>query len=180
VGLLTGVVLVAVLVNRVRAELGLAVTGMSFLVALGLYGVAWAIVLAVLPRRSNDPASLLPGGLLLALVLVSMQAVSQLYLPRRFSRASELYGAIGTTIVTLGWFFLIGRAIVLAMAVNAAVFERFGTISGVVSSLPGVRALVRRSPRLRRTFDPHRGAPEAGPPPAAGAPPAAPPPQPSG
>jgi uncharacterized BrkB/YihY/UPF0761 family membrane protein len=160
VGLMTGVALVAVLVNRVRAELGVAVTGMSFVVAIGLYTVAWGVVLAVVPRRSKDPASLLPGALLLALVLVGMQAVSQLYLPRRFDRASELYGAIGTTIVTLGWFFILGRAIVLAMAVNAAVFERFGTLSDVVSSLPGVRALVRRSPRLRRTLEPYRKAPE--------------------
>jgi uncharacterized BrkB/YihY/UPF0761 family membrane protein len=161
VGLMTGVALVAVLVNRVRAELGLAVTGMSFVVAIGLYTLAWGVVLAVVPRRSNDPASLIPGGLLLALVLVGMQAVSQLYLPGRFSRASELYGAIGTTVVTLGWFFIIGRAIVLAMAVNASVFERFGTLSDALSSLPGVRAVLRRSPGLRRTFDPHRGEPEA-------------------
>ena len=42
-----------------------------------------------------------------------MQAVSQLYLPDRFNKASEVYGAVGVAIVTLGWFFIIGRVIVL-------------------------------------------------------------------
>jgi uncharacterized BrkB/YihY/UPF0761 family membrane protein len=152
VGLLAGVALVAALVNRIRTGLGLAVTGVSLAVALGVYVVAWVLVLALVPRRSKDPASLLPGGLLLAAVLAGMQAVSQLYLPGRFSRASELYGAIGTTIVTLGWFFILGRAIVVAMVVNAAVYERFGSISGIVFSLPGVRALPRRSALVRRVF----------------------------
>ncbi len=73
-----------------------------------------------------------------------MQAVSQLYLPGRFDRASELYGAIGTTVVTLGWFFIIGRTIVLAMAVNAVVYERFGSISQFVFSLPVLRVLPRQ------------------------------------
>ena len=48
-----------------------------------------------------------------------MQAVSQLYLPDKFSRASQLYGAIGITVVTLGWFFIAGRVIMLAMVLNA-------------------------------------------------------------
>jgi uncharacterized BrkB/YihY/UPF0761 family membrane protein len=82
-----------------------------------------------------------------------MQAVSQLYLPGKFSRASELYGAIGTTIVTLGWFFILGRAMVLAMSVNAVIYERFGSISHVVFALPVVRALPRRSARIRRFFE---------------------------
>ena len=82
-----------------------------------------------------------------------MQALSQLYLPDRFQRASELYGAIGTTIVVLGWFFIIGRAIVFSMTLNAVIYERFGGISDFVFSLPGLRVLARRSPRLRHFFD---------------------------
>jgi uncharacterized BrkB/YihY/UPF0761 family membrane protein len=81
-----------------------------------------------------------------------MQALSQLYLPGRFSRASELYGAVGATLVVLGWFFVLGRVIVLALVVDAIVYERFGSISQFVFSLPGLRALPRRSPRFRRFF----------------------------
>lgn len=152
VGLIAGVGLVSVIVNRVRADLGLAVTGMSFGVALVAYAIAWMLVMAGLPRPTRDPAVLVPGALVLAGILVGMQAVSQLYLPGRFSHASEVYGAIGTSVVTLGWFFILGRAIVLSMTLNAVVLERFGSISDALFALPILRALPRRSPRLARFF----------------------------
>jgi uncharacterized BrkB/YihY/UPF0761 family membrane protein len=152
VGLITGVGLIAVLINRLRSELGIAFAGLSFAAAFALYVVAWLLVMLMLPRASTDPSVLLPGAAFMAGVLVGMQAVSQLYLPSKFDRASELYGAVGTTIVVLGWFFILARAIVLAMVVNAVLFERFGSISEVVFSLPGLRVLPRRSPRLRRFF----------------------------
>jgi hypothetical protein len=57
------------------------------------------------------------------------------------ARASALYGAIGITVVTLGWFFILGRAMVLAITVNAVIYERFGTISQAVFALPVLRAL---------------------------------------
>ena len=55
--------------------------------------------------------------------------------------------------MVLGWFFIIGRAIVFAMMLNAVIYERFGGISDFVFSLPGLRVLARRSPRLRHFFD---------------------------
>ena len=85
-------------------------------------------------------------------MVAGLQAVSQLYLPGRFERASQLYGAIGTTVVTLGWFFIIGRTIVLAMAINAVVYERFGSISQFVFSLPVLRALPGGGTWFRRFF----------------------------
>ena len=174
VGLIVGVGLVSLLVNRIRAELGIAVAGVSFVVALAIYGVAWLLMLLTLPKATNDPSASLPGALVLALTLVGMQAISQLYLPDRFQRASQLYGAIGTTIVVLGWFFIIGRAIVFSMTLNAVIYERFGGISDFVFSLPGLRVLARRSPRLRHFFDLDPPPPDAD----AVQPPAPPPPQP--
>ena len=135
VGLLFSIGLVSTIVNRVRTELGVAVAGMSFLVAFAIYSVAWLLLSMLLPRATNDPGALLPGAVLVGATLVVMQAISQLYLPDRLDRASQLYGAIGTTIVTLGWFFFLGRAIVLGMAVDAVIYERFGSISQFVFSL---------------------------------------------
>ena len=155
VGLIVGIGLVSTIVNRVRADLGVAVAGMSFLLAFAVYAAAWLLLSMLLPRATNDPGALLPGSLFIGATLVGMQAVSQLYLPDRFDRASQLYGAIGTTIVTLGWFFILGRAIVLGMAINAVIYERFGSISRFVFSLPLVRALPRRSPWIRRFFGLH-------------------------
>ena len=144
--------LVATLVNRVRAELGLAVAGFSFLIAFGVYLAAWVLLSMLLPRGTRDPGALLPGAVLMALVLAGLQAVSQLYLPDRFDRASQLYGAIGTTLVTLGWFFIIGRSMMLSLSINAVVFERFGSISQFVFGLPVLRALPRKWEWFRRFF----------------------------
>jgi uncharacterized BrkB/YihY/UPF0761 family membrane protein len=152
VGLITGIGLLAVLVNRVRAEFGVAVAGISFLAVFVGYTVGWLAISMLLPRATKDPGVLLPGAVLVAGTITGMQIVSQLYLPDRLGRASQLYGAVGTTIVTLGWFFIGGRAMVGAMCLNAIVHERFGTISRLVFSLPILRSLARHSSRIRHLF----------------------------
>jgi uncharacterized BrkB/YihY/UPF0761 family membrane protein len=152
VGLITGIGLVAVLINRVRSEFGVALTGVSFLVVFVLYVIVWMAVSMVLPRSTADPAALLPGAVVVGGTLTGMQLVGQVYLPDRLGRASDLYGAIGTTIVTLGWFFIAGRAMVVAMSLDAVIHERFGTIARLVFSLPLLRSLARRSSWIRRFF----------------------------
>ena len=119
VGLMAGIGLLAVLVSRVRSEYGLAVTGLSFLAVFVGYVLGWLAISMLLPRATSDPAVLLPGAVLVGATITGLQAVSQVYLPGRMGRASELYGAIGTTIVTLGWFFILGRVIVIAMCLDA-------------------------------------------------------------
>ena len=151
-GLVAGIALVAMVVGRLRDN-GIAVAGMSFVVGFGFYAVAWLVLTALLPRRSNtDPSALVPGAVIVACVLIGMQAVSQLYLPGKFSHASELYGAIGITVVTLGWFFILGRVMMLSMSVDAVIYERFGSISQFVFSLPLLRIIPRKSPKLRKLF----------------------------
>jgi uncharacterized membrane protein YgcG len=153
IGLVAGLGLLAALVSRVRAEYGVAVTGVSFLAVFVAYVIGWVAVSMLLPRASHDPGVLLPGAVLVGVTLTGMQAISQLYLPDKLGRASQLYGAVGTTIVTLGWFFFAGRAMVLAMCLDAVIHERFGTISRLVFSLPLLRILARKSALIRRFFD---------------------------
>jgi hypothetical protein len=107
-----------------------------------------------------DPASVesgigvsgaLPGAVVMGVILAVLQAVSELYLPDRFHRASQLYGAIGTTLVILGWFFVLGRSCVLSIELNAAIHQLYGSISRLIFALPLVRRLPERSPRLRRS-----------------------------
>jgi uncharacterized BrkB/YihY/UPF0761 family membrane protein len=107
----------------------------------------------LLPRRTRDPGAVLPSAVLVGLVLAGMQAISQLYLAGQLGRASALYGALATTIVSLGWFFFLGRAIVFGMSLDAVVYERFGSISTFVFGLPLVRILPRKSTWIRRFFD---------------------------
>jgi len=153
VGLLAGIGIVTAIVNRIRQEAGIAVAGASFAAVLVIYVVGALLLASLLPRPTSDPGVLLPGAALIGLTITGLQAVSQLYLPDRFSRASELYGAIGATVVTLGWFFIAGRAMVLANALNAAIYERFGSITSFVFGLPLLRAVPRKWPWLRRHFD---------------------------
>ena len=52
VGLISGIGIVSTLVNRVRQELGLGVATLSFVAAIGIYLVAWILVLMLLPRAT--------------------------------------------------------------------------------------------------------------------------------
>jgi uncharacterized BrkB/YihY/UPF0761 family membrane protein len=153
IGILVAVALMASIVSRVQQSRGVAVAGMSLVAAFAVYAGAWLLLSLSLPRATTDPGAVLPGAAVFGGVMVAMQAVTQLYLPGRLDHASELYGAIGVTIATLGWFFLIGRSIVLAMVLDAVVFERVGSISTLFFALPLVRVLPRRSAKLRRFFD---------------------------
>ena len=153
IGLLVGLGVVAAILNRVRQSFGLAGASVSFIAVLGLYTVGALVLASLLPRRTSDPGALLPGAAALGVTLAVLHAISQFYLPDRFDRASELYGAIGATIVTLGWFFIAGRALVLSMVLDAVVFERFGSISQFVFGLPVLRILPRKWAWLRRYFD---------------------------
>lgn len=149
-GLAAGMGMVA---NRVREDLGLGAAALSMGPAFAIYTAAWLITLLLAAEQHRGPgcgaARRDPEGG----VLTGMQAISEFYLPDRFNRASELYGAIGVTVVTLGRFFILGRAIVLAIELNTVVYDRYGSVSTFVFSLPVVRALPRRSARLRRFFD---------------------------
>lgn len=145
--------MIAILIGRIRESFGLGLASVSFLPALLIYAIAWLGVSMFLPRATEDPGTLLPGCLLVALTLTVMHAVSELYLPDRIDHASQLYGAFGTTVVTLGWFFILGRAVIISMELNAAIYDRYGSASQVAFSLPVVQILARRSPRVRRFFD---------------------------
>ena len=143
-GLVCTIGVIAILIGRIRESFGLGLASASFLPALLIYAIAWLGVSVFLPRATEDPGALLPGCVLVALTLTVMHAVSELYLPDRIDHASQLYGAFGTTVVTLGWFFILGRAIVVAMELNAAIYDRYGRISQAAFSLPALRILRAR------------------------------------
>jgi uncharacterized BrkB/YihY/UPF0761 family membrane protein len=153
VGLVAGIALVATVVNRVRLDFGLGAASLSLLAVLSVYGIAWMAMSMLLPRATRDPGALLPGAVVVGAVLAVMQAISQLYLPNALGRASALYGALATTVVTLGWFFFLGRAMVFGMSLDAVIYERFGSISQFVFGLPVVRILPRKSAWIRNFFD---------------------------
>jgi uncharacterized BrkB/YihY/UPF0761 family membrane protein len=156
VGTVAGIVgtlgLMAIIVNRIRNALG---AGLGTTVLVGsavLYMAAWFFVSLVLPRARSDPSALLPGAVLVGAAIAVLQGFTQFYAADRISHASELYGGIGVTIVTLGWFFIIGRLFLVSFVLNAIMFERFGSLSEFVFSLPVLRRIPGRYPRLAEFF----------------------------
>jgi membrane protein len=153
VGLVVSIALVSVILNLIRDATGVAVASVSFLLVAVVYAGLWSVLFLVLPKGTTDPAAALPGAFVVALTLSGMQAVTQLYLPDRISGASSIYGGVGVAVVVFGWFFIIGRALAFSFALNAVVYERFGSASGFVFGLPGLRTIPERFPVVARFFD---------------------------
>ena len=144
---------VAALSNRVRSEFGIAVQTTSWVAAVALFALAWYAVLWALPRATRDPAALLPGAAMVGVVFGVLQWFMQFYLPSRLGRAQAVAGGTGVAVATLGGMFLIGRAMASSFILNAVVYERMGSIAGLVFGMPGLRRIPARFPVVARWFD---------------------------
>src|SRR4051794_39879985 len=98
VAVIFGLGAMAAIVNRIRQDSGIALAGMPILAVGSIYIVAWVLLSLGLPRSTRDPGAVLPGTALTGVSLAGLQAVTQLYVPGRISRASELYGSIGVAV----------------------------------------------------------------------------------
>jgi membrane protein len=153
VGILSGFGLAWTLVNQIRQNAGVAVVTISFVTVALVYVALWSLLYVTLPRATSDPGAALPGAALIALTVTGLQAVSILYLPSRISDASSVYGIVGYVVVLLGWFFIIGRVLAFSFALNAVIYETYGSISQLIFGLPVIRLLPRRWPFFVRYFD---------------------------
>jgi len=111
--------------NQTRTELGT----LEFVAVLPIVGVIYAVVIVLLhlqfPRPDDvDWRDLVPGALLVGFAIAVMQALVLGYIAHKLSSSSELYGGIGTAIVLLLWFYLLGRALVLGPLLDAVLVRR--------------------------------------------------------
>lgn len=148
-----GIVVAAALVNRLRGSFGLAGATTSWVVAALVMGGAWFAVSLALPRSTRDPGASIPGAVLVGVMFAAVQWFLQYYLPSKVARASAVAGGTGAAVAVLGAMFVIGRLMAASFVLDAVVFERIGSISGLVFALPGLRRLPRRFPGLARFFD---------------------------
>jgi Virulence factor BrkB len=139
--------------NRLREAGGVPATLAAWSGVLAVVTVAWFLVLLSLPRATSDPGALLPGAVLFGVGYTVLAWFMQFYLPNRIARSTDTLGNLASVVATLGWFFLIGRLASGSFVVSAVTFERFGSLSRSVFSLPVVRVLPRRIPRLVTYFD---------------------------
>ncbi len=149
-GMIAGFGVLAILVNRVRQSTGVVGGSATTLSAVVVYSVAWLVVTLSLPRARSDRSVLLPGAAFVGVSLALLQWILQFQVQGKLSRASEVYGSIGIAIVSLSWFFLIGRIFVFSFTIDAVVWERFGSITTWLLSWKRLRRTVERHPRLER------------------------------
>jgi uncharacterized BrkB/YihY/UPF0761 family membrane protein len=116
-------------------------------------GAGWFLLTMTLPRRTTDPGALLPGVILVAVGFAGLSWFMHIYLPDKIERMSDTYGSLAVSVATLGYFFSVGRLLASAFTLNAVAFERFGSVSHYVFSVPGVRAVPTRWPAVARYFD---------------------------
>jgi len=67
VGVVAGIGVISMVVNRIRDQLGLGVAGISFLGAMVFYAIAWVAVSLMLPSATSDPGAQLPGAAIVAI-----------------------------------------------------------------------------------------------------------------
>jgi hypothetical protein len=152
-GLLFALMISTFAFARMREIGGPAVAVLAWVAVASCVLVGWFIVQMVLPRSTTDPGAVLPGAALMGVGFAILQWFMQIYLPGKIARTTDTMGSLASTVATLGYFFLIGRLMSASFVVNAIVYQRWGSISRVVFSAPGLRRLPARSAKLERFFD---------------------------
>ena len=152
VGIIVGLALSAAIMNRIRESTGVALTSMSMFGLTAVYLAMWLLMYQSLPRTTTDPGAAIPGAAIVALVLASLQTITQFYLPYQLDSAASTYGLLGVLVAFLGWFFFLGRAIAFAFALNAVIYEQVGSLSKLFFALPVIRQIPRRVPTVARYF----------------------------
>lgn len=165
--LLVATIAVSGLLARLRTIGGFGVSLGSWLIVMVVITAAWFLVMLTLPRPSSDPGSVLPGVVLVGVGFTALQWFMQFYLPRRVDDMSERFGSLATTLASLSYFFLVGRLMAASLVVSAVAYERWGSVSVPLFSLPLVRRVPERWPAVRRYFSlpgPSAASPDENPP----------------
>lgn len=100
------------------------------LVAFGTGLLFWLWTSHTLPNRDVGWKALLPGAVLGAVGLVTLQLLGSVYVPRAVSRSSALYGSLGVVFAVLAWLFFFGRLVVYTAVIDVVRWEEeHGTVT---------------------------------------------------
>ncbi|MFL5823599.1 MAG: YhjD/YihY/BrkB family envelope integrity protein [Solirubrobacteraceae bacterium] len=126
--ILLGVMIVVIccggLATRARVDAGtLLGLGASILIALVIGGV-WLAVSRLLPHPEGLRwSAFLPGAVLVGCGFALLQAVTANWIGPKLEHDGALYGSLGVAFVILGWLYVVGRLLVGAPLLNAAVLD---------------------------------------------------------
>jgi uncharacterized BrkB/YihY/UPF0761 family membrane protein len=83
------------------------------------------VFLNALPRPDGIPWTVvIPGALLMTVAWLVIRIVTAVYFSWRLKNASELYGGLGMAGVFLAWLYIICRALVASISLNATIWQR--------------------------------------------------------
>jgi uncharacterized BrkB/YihY/UPF0761 family membrane protein len=112
--------------RRESEALGLTLTLLVVVVPF----VFWLAASRRLPHRGDDWRGLVAGAALVAVGVEALHLFTALFLGPKLTSATELYGGIGIATTALFWLYVIGRLVVGAATLNAALVDRSEERSG--------------------------------------------------
>lgn len=123
IGLTTILLAFSALLGDLRhRDLPLAIVGYVVMTAvpfgLWLYASWW------LPRRVLTWQELVPGAVVVALGLQALHLVTVFWIAHLLESKTDTYGAIGAALAILLWAYLLGRVIIAAAVIDAALWLR--------------------------------------------------------
>jgi uncharacterized BrkB/YihY/UPF0761 family membrane protein len=119
IGLSTALEVVSLLHDR---SIVAAVAG--WCLVLVVYVTMWLGLSLLLPHRDAPWTSLVPGALFVGIGLQALHVITVVYLSRKLSSASKLYGPMGSAVAILLWAYLLGRLTVASAVLNATLRRR--------------------------------------------------------
>jgi uncharacterized BrkB/YihY/UPF0761 family membrane protein len=112
------------LATRVRIATGVVLGASATLAMAALVVVGWVGVSHLLPHREGAGwLDFAPGAVLLGVGFAVLQFVTANWIGPKLDHESSLYGSLGVSFVVLGWLYVVGRLMVGAPLLNAAVFD---------------------------------------------------------
>lgn len=111
------------LATRARSAAGLAPGLGASLLGAGIVGGVWLGASWVLPHRDGVRwVDLVPGAAVVGVGFALLQALTADLFGPKLNHDSSLYGSMGVAFLVLGWLYVVGRLIVAAPLLNAALF----------------------------------------------------------
>ena len=149
-GLVVAVLLLLGLEAKLRDRFPVFAFPSTFVFMIVVAGI-WLLVSHYLPRAQGTGwLHLVPGALLFAVGIQGVHLATVYFVSRKFESASSTYGALGAATAMLLTLFLMGRVIVLAIELNAVLWER-RTLGRIYEQAEGV--LGNMAVEMRRGLD---------------------------
>lgn len=122
-GLAVAIFVLAAGVSALRAASGSLAAGAIVAVLPCWFGL-WLIISRMLPHGDAPLRALIPGAVLVAICTELLRALTIYYIAGKVNSSSALYGGLGAAAAMLGWFFLLGRVVVVSAVLNATLWDR--------------------------------------------------------